>query len=142
MFEVQDLRVASPATVSRCGMVYLEPIHLGWKPLIKTWKENMVDIIPQNHLDSITKNVKMMFSKLLPFIREECKEVIESVNANIVTSCLNLIKAFLNPEVLDLKKIAIYPEKVVLTYLAFSLIWSLGANLHDASRKKFSQVFK
>lgn len=41
---------------------------------------------------------------MIPVIREECKEMIESVNANLVKSCLNFIQSFLNPEVLDLKK--------------------------------------
>ncbi len=37
LFEVQDLAVASPATVSRCGMVYLISSDLGWKPYVVTW---------------------------------------------------------------------------------------------------------
>lgn len=37
LFEVEDLSQASPATVSRAGMVYLNVEDLGWQPYIASW---------------------------------------------------------------------------------------------------------
>src|SRR5690606_19820186 len=37
LFEVEDLSVASPATVSRCGMVFFDENYLGWEPYYESW---------------------------------------------------------------------------------------------------------
>lgn len=43
LFEVEDLAVASPATVSRCGMVFNDIIDLGWKPYVDSWLSRRQD---------------------------------------------------------------------------------------------------
>ncbi|XP_005113505.2 dynein heavy chain 1, axonemal, partial [Aplysia californica] len=47
MFEVADLAVASPATVSRCGMVYLEPSYIGLDPFVECWMKKVPEVIYQ-----------------------------------------------------------------------------------------------
>ena len=37
LFEVADLQYASPATISRCGMVYVDERNLGYQPYLQTW---------------------------------------------------------------------------------------------------------
>ena len=56
MFEVEDLAVASPATVSRCGMVYMEPDALGYQVIIDSWLIKL----PEN----ITSRSKIFMGRL------------------------------------------------------------------------------
>jgi len=63
-----------PATVSRCGMIYLEPSTLGWHPMLKSW----VNTLPQSlQTDESSSVVFTMFDWLvdpcITFVKKSCK---------------------------------------------------------------------
>lgn len=48
IFETGDLDQASPATVSRCGMVFMDPMQLGVVALIKSFVDGpLVKLLPR-----------------------------------------------------------------------------------------------
>jgi dynein heavy chain len=43
IFEVEDLSVASPATVSRAGMIYIDINDIGWEPYASSFIDAIKD---------------------------------------------------------------------------------------------------
>merc|ERR1719191_1229095 len=65
-FEVRDLDYASPATVSRVGIVFLEPdTDLGWKPILMSWLQTLPEYIRKDHGDQIRDLFLNTFEVLL-----------------------------------------------------------------------------
>ena len=106
MFEVQDLAVASPATVSRCGMVYLEPSILGLSPFVRCWLKKLPEaILPHK------EKLEILFHKFMEpsikFLRKNLKEIVPTNNGNLTFSLLKLLDCFFVPFIP--KEVALHP---------------------------------
>ena len=68
IFEPLDLAVASPATVSRCGMIYMESSCMNWRFLLESW----VNTLPSHLREEDKKRIFDLFEcieDLLRFIK-------------------------------------------------------------------------
>ncbi len=96
MFEVADLAVASPATVSRCGMVYLEPSILGLSPFVFCWLRRLPEIF-FDHKAAFAKLFDDYMEQAVAFIRSDCKEIVTSVDGCLAFSMLKLLECLFTP---------------------------------------------
>ncbi|XP_067287631.1 dynein axonemal heavy chain 1 isoform X1 [Pseudorasbora parva] len=143
MFEVQDLAVASPATVSRCGMVYLEPSILGLTPFTECWLRTIPDMF-QPYTDQLNSLFTRFLQDSIKFVRESVKEVITSMDSNLTCSLLKLLDCFFEPFIPKEGKKPLSQEKLsrlqelIEPWFIFALIWSVGATGDVNSCQRFS----
>ncbi|XP_028312358.1 dynein heavy chain 12, axonemal [Gouania willdenowi] len=142
VFETMDLSQASPATVSRCGMIFMEPSQLGWRPLVRSWMNTLPDALQNmEHRDLLLELFIWLLPPALNMLRKNCREVVSTSNSNTAVSLCRLFEMVL------IEPVKTHPdEKNVRTWImaafAFSLVWSVGGCCDADSREKFSDFFR
>jgi len=96
MFEVEDLSQASPATVSRCGMVYLEWEQLGWMPLIQSFVNSLPKIL-EPKVGFIKDLLVFFIDPCLSFIELHGKYGMFVPLLSLIASLLKILNIFLKP---------------------------------------------
>ena len=146
IFEPMDLEVASPATVSRCGMIYMEPSSLGWRPLVKSWLHKLPETLTDQFKTVINDMFERFVDPCLQLLRKGgLKELIASSDSNLVKSLMDFLDCQFDA-LKDPKKFTYYDPKEVTNWLEgmfmFSLTWSLGALINSDGREKFDTFVK
>ncbi|XP_033627732.1 dynein heavy chain 10, axonemal-like [Asterias rubens] len=139
LFEVSDLQYASPATVSRCGMVFVDPKNLGYMPFWQKWINSRASKTEQEDL-------MRMFQKYVPggieLILEgmldgkpgdKLKMIVPLTNLNMVTQLSKMLDALITKE---------QESDVLEAIFIQALYWSLGGSLIEESQVKFDGYVK
>lgn len=160
VFEIRDLRFASPATVSRAGIIYISTqTGSQWRSLIATWLKRLgresedggPDAAPVSTPDTVVHTtLRGLFDRYcaptLLFLRKECKPIVPTEDVTLITNLLRLLDATLPPALL--KKLsdpaATPPEeaaRVLETHFVFAAVWAFGAALTVVDSEDYRASF-
>lgn len=120
LFEISNLRSATPATVSRAGILYINPTDLGWNPYVASWIETR---------NNPTENAALLvlFEKYVPVcidaLRTKLKIITPIPEITQLAMLCTLLECLLTPTNCppDTSK------EVYETYFVFACIWAFGS---------------
>ena len=151
LFEIRDLVYASPATVSRAGMLYISAATgFQWRALIKSWtvklQEHPVEA-PAAVAEALEKCFDKYVADTLLFMKKETKPLVALQDVAMVHTLLRMLDQLLTKELCkaagaDAKNCA----KTIETWFVFAAVWAFGSTLTlkdgEDYRKKFSDFWR
>uniref|UniRef100_A0A3P9AKI4 Dynein axonemal heavy chain 17 n=1 Tax=Esox lucius TaxID=8010 RepID=A0A3P9AKI4_ESOLU len=119
VFEISHLRTATPATVSRAGILYINPADLGWNPPVSSW-------IDRREVQSEKANLTILFDKYLPpcldTLRSRFKKIIPVPEQSMVQMLCYLLECLLTPDHTPPD----CPKELYELYFVFAAVWAFG----------------
>ena len=90
IFETEDLDVASPATISRVGVVYMEPLSLGISPLFESWFDKLPEIVNEESRTLLGNLVRTYCEPSMAYVKRYLIEPLVTVTNNISQSFMRI----------------------------------------------------
>ena len=152
IFENLNLDAASPATVSRCGMVYMDPDQLGYEPVLESWLNTLPEFLSAS--DAYRGVIVQMFNWLIPactnylFRKQAVKSMLPVEQAMLSRNAMSLMFNLLDEfNVKDKNSVTetISPKQVngyIESLMIFSVAWSYGGILDAPGRNKFDSFLR
>ncbi|XP_034940720.1 dynein beta chain, ciliary [Chelonus insularis] len=120
LFEISNLRTATPATVSRAGILYINSQDLGWNPYVTSWIETRT--IPAEKSNLVT-----LFDKYIPIcletLRTRFKKITPIADMAHVEMLCQLLNCLLKPEVTAHE----FTKDHYELYFNFAAVWAFGS---------------
>ncbi|NXH48679.1 DYH9 protein, partial [Dicaeum eximium] len=122
LFEISHLHTATPATVSRAGILYINPSDLGWNAPVSSW-------IDQREVQSERANLTILFDKYLPVcldtLRTRFKKIIPIPEQSMVQMLCYLLECLLTED----NTPPDCPKELYELYFVFAAVWAFGGSM-------------
>ncbi|KAJ0395717.1 hypothetical protein P43SY_006365 [Pythium insidiosum] len=145
LFEIRDLTFATPATVSRAGILYISNDDgFQWKSLLASWVGSKTATATPAQRTLLGETVARYVDASLPFVRQQCKTIVPVQDITLVQTYLFFLEAVLQ---LQDGESALRDAKKLDVLCAFLAIWAFGATLTIADdgtdyRRIFSEWWR
>jgi dynein heavy chain len=144
LFEVYNIFTASAATVSRCGMVYVDDKDLGYRPFYERWanaKLSLGEGVPDALMFLFNRYVDKCVQRILEGVSND--EIVAPLVNSTPRTGLNMVKQLCTMLDVMIPRENTPQEADQLDNLyIFSVLWSLGGCLVEESRPKFEEFLR
>lgn len=119
IFEIGDLKYATPATVSRAGILYLNITDVGWNPYVQSWLDKREDAAEKSSLT-------LLFDRYVNACLDACRsgrfKMAQVEEFSMVVTLCNILEGLLTPQ--NTPKGC--DKEWFEIYFVFAAVWAFG----------------
>ncbi|XP_061653101.1 dynein axonemal heavy chain 11 [Phyllopteryx taeniolatus] len=134
LFEISHLKAATPATVSRAGILYVNPQDLGWTSFVTSWIET-------RQAQSERANLTILFDKYVPYCLEQVRCNLKTITPIPENSMVQTLCSLLDCLLTDDNTPPDSPREVYEIYFVFACVWAFGGALFQDHLRDYRAEF-